>query len=57
MEKLLTGTYAKVSFEHDMKDVLDKVVYSGIAHHVSMVYGDFSESFKIFARLKGIEIL
>lgn len=57
MEKLLTGTYAKVRFEKSMKEVLDKVVYSGIAHHVSVVYGDFSEAFAIFARLKNIEVL
>lgn len=57
MEKLLTGTYAKVRFEKNMKEVLDKVVYSGIAHHVSVVYGDFSDAFKIFARLKDIEVL
>lgn len=57
MDKLLTGTYAKVVFSHPMKEVFDKVVYTGIAHHVSMVYGDFSDVFKIFARLKNIEIL
>lgn len=57
MEKLLTGTYAKVEFSHPMKEVFDKVVYTGIAHHVSMVYGDYNETFRIFARLKNIEIL
>ena len=57
MDKLLTGTYAKVEFSHPMKEVFDKVVYTGIAHHVSMVYGDFNDVFKIFARLKNIEIL
>lgn len=57
MEKQLTGTYAKCSFEHNMKEVLDKVVYSGIAHHVSMVYGDFSEVFAIFAKLTSTEVL
>ncbi len=55
MEKLLTGTYAKVRFENQMNVVLDRVVYSGIAHHVSMVYGDFTKSFKIFAKLLKIE--
>lgn len=57
MEKQLTGTYAKVTFAHKMDEVLDKVVYSGIAHHVSMVYGDYTAAFKAFARLTGTEIL
>ncbi len=57
MDKILAGTYAKVKFEHPMKDVLDRVVYAGVAHHVSMVYGDFTKAFEIFARLLGIEML
>ena len=57
MEKLLSGTYAKVRFELPMQEVLDKVVYTGVAHHVSMVYGDYSRAFEIFARFKGLEIL
>jgi len=57
MEKILAGTYAKVKFEHPMKDVLDRVIYTGVAHHVSMVYGDFSKTFEIFAKLLGIEML
>ena len=57
MDKILAGTYAKVQFEHDMKSVLDRVIYSGIAHHVSMVYGDFTKPFAIFAKLANIEVL
>ena len=57
MEKQLTGTYAKCVFDNGMKAVLDKVVYTGVAHHVSMVYGDFTKSFEIFARLTQTEIL
>ncbi|MDD4315881.1 MAG: fucose isomerase [Clostridia bacterium] len=57
MEKLLTGTYAKARFDRPMKEVLDKVIYSGVAHHVSMVYGDFTQAMLIFARLSGIEVL
>lgn len=55
MEKMLTGTYAKVVFNQNMKTVLDKVVYNGIAHHVSTVYGDFTSALSIFAKLKCIE--
>jgi L-fucose isomerase-like protein len=55
MDKLLTGTYAKCRFDRGVKTVLDKVVYSGIAHHVSMVYGDCGRVFSVFARLQNIE--
>lgn len=55
MEKLLTGTYAKVILDKDIKEVLDRVVYSGIAHHVSMVYGDFSGAMSVFAKLVKIQ--
>lgn len=57
MAKELTGTYAKVRFGQPMQSLLDDVIYSGIAHHVSMVYGDFSKPLSIFARLKGLEVL
>lgn len=57
MQKELSGTYAKVRFEEPMQSVLDTVIYSGLAHHVSMVYGDYSKALSIFARLKGLEVL
>ncbi len=57
MPKLLTGSYAKVRFENSLKDVLDKVIYSGVAHHVSVVYGDYTRAFEIFCRLKDIKVL
>ena len=57
MEKLLSGTYAKVCFDLPMQKVLDKVIYTGVAHHVSMVYGDYTRAFEIFARFKGLKIL
>lgn len=55
MEKLLTGTYAKVKFDRPAHEVLDRIIYNGIAHHVSMVYGDFGKAFAIFARLTDTE--
>lgn len=57
MDKLLTGTYAKVVFENPISEVLNKVIYNGIAHHVSMVYGNYSKAFEIFAKIKGWEII
>ena len=51
MEKLLKGTYAKVVFEHPVKELLDTVAYNGVAHHVVLSYGDFAPVYKIFARI------
>jgi L-fucose isomerase-like protein len=57
MEKLLRGTYMKAFFDRPVKDVLDLIVYNGIAHHASVVYGDFIKPLRIFARLKGWKII
>lgn len=57
MRKELKGTYLKVRFARPVNEVLDSVVYNGIAHHVSVAYGDFTRAFEIFARIKGIEVI
>jgi L-fucose isomerase-like protein len=57
MLKELKGTYAKVKFNDSIKEVLDKVIYNGIAHHISVVYGDFIRPLEIFAKIKGWEII
>lgn len=53
MKKELKGTYAKVKFDKHIKDLLDVVVTNGIAHHVAMVYGDYTKSLKIYSKLMG----
>ena len=57
MEKLLTGTFAKVKFAHDVKDVLDKVVYTGVAHHVIMGYVRYEKALRMLSRIMGWEII
>lgn len=57
MEKELRGTYAKVRFDKHVKELVDQVAYTGVAHHVAMVYGDFRKPFEIFAKLMGWEII
>ena len=37
--------------------VLDKVIYNGIAHHISMAYGEFHRPFEILARMKGWRVV
>ena len=57
MEKLLRGTYAKVRFEKHMTEVLDLLIYNGIAHHVSLVYGRYARIFKILGRIMNWEVI
>lgn len=57
MEKELRGTYMKVRFGEHVKDVLQKVVDNGIAHHASVVYGDYRRPFRILAKIKGWEVI
>jgi L-fucose isomerase-like protein len=57
MEKELKGTYAKVMFDGNVRDVLDKIVMNGIAHHVSVVYGKFIKPLEILARLLGWTVI
>lgn len=57
MDKDLKGTYFKVKFEEPVKNVLDKVIENGIAHHASVVYGDYIKPFEIFSKIKGWKII
>jgi L-fucose isomerase-like protein len=51
MEKELSGTYMKTIFKDGVKAVMDKIVYNGIAHHVSCVYGHYMEVFEVVGKL------
>jgi len=57
MEKELKGTYLKAVFARPVKEVLDLIIKNGIAHHASMVYGDYVEPLRIAAGLLGWEII
>lgn len=57
MKKILKGTYLKVRFENNINEVLNKVIYNGIAHHVSVVYGNYIKPLEIFAKIKGWEVI
>lgn len=57
MEKELRGTYLKAVFNEPIRDVLDKIISNGIAHHTSVVYGDFQKPFEILAKIKGWTII
>ncbi|MHA1727188.1 MAG: fucose isomerase [Promethearchaeota archaeon] len=57
MDKELKGTYMKAVFKEPVRNVLDKIISNGVAHHVSVVYGDFQKPFEILAKLKGWKII
>jgi len=57
MEKELKGTYLKAKFGEPVKRVLDKVIQHGVAHHASVVYGNYIEPFRIAAKIAGWEVI
>ena len=57
MEKLLKGTYMKVVFDRPVKEVLDLVINNGLAHHSSVVYGNYIEPMRLVAKLKGWRVI
>lgn len=57
MEKKLSGTYAKVIFDHHISKVIDTVVYTGVAHHVIMGYVKYKRAMSILARIMGWEVI
>ena len=57
MKKELKGTYMKAEFDRPLKEVLDLVVNNGVAHHASVVYGDFVEPLRLAASILGWEVI
>jgi L-fucose isomerase-like protein len=57
MDKELSGTYAKVVFKRNISDVIDTVVYNGIAHHVIMGYVQYAKAASYLARIMGWELI
>lgn len=57
MDKLLSGTYAKVIFDHHISKVIDEVVYTGVAHHVIMGYIKYRKAVEYLARILNFEVL
>lgn len=57
MEQALKGTYLKAVFDRPVREVLDLIIAKGIAHHASMVYGDYVEPLRVAAGLKGWEVV
>ena len=57
MPKQLKGTYLKVQFEEPVHAVLQQILDHGVAHHASMVYGNFLGPFRMLSRIKGWSLI
>jgi L-fucose isomerase-like protein len=57
MEKELRGTYMRVRFDKPVREVLGNILDNGIAHHASVVYGNYLEPFRILARIQGWKVI
>lgn len=57
MEKLLKGTFLKAKFKHGAKKVFDTLMMNGFAHHISLVYGDQTNTFNIFAKINNWSVI
>lgn len=57
MNKDLKGTYCKVKFEKPIKEILDLVTSTGVAHHVAMIYGDYYDTILKFAKIMDFELI
>ena len=52
-----SGTSGVVRFDRPVEEVLETIIMEGLEHHVSMAYGDCSESLKKLASMMDIPIL
>ncbi len=57
MTKDLRGTYCKVRFEKSIRQIIDLVTETGVAHHVAMVYGDYLDAIRTFAKIMNFEMI
>ncbi len=57
MTKDLRGTYCKVRFEKSVREIIDTVTATGVAHHVAMVYGDYLDAVRKFAKIMDFEMI
>ncbi|MEQ8479460.1 MAG: hypothetical protein RIC18_02300 [Hoeflea sp.] len=55
--KAFTGTSGVVRFERDAGDVLDRVMNSGLEHHMALAYGDHAEALDSFAAAAGLPVI
>lgn len=57
VRKEIKGTYSKVRFDEGTSALLEKVIYTGVAHHVAYAYGEHEKTLKTFAKINGLEVL
>ncbi len=57
MKKQLCGTYTKVKFEQHISELLDSVMNNGVAHHLTMVYGEYRDILLLVAKMMKLEVI
>ncbi len=57
MAKELRGTYMKTRFSKPIDQLLTTITDNGIAHHASVVYGQFIQPLRIFGKIQGWEVI
>ena len=57
MDKELKGTYAKAVFPGGVQALLETLTGNGVAHHISVVYGDYIRPLELLAKAKGWRVL
>jgi len=55
--KSFGGTSGVVRFDLPALNVLDRVMRQGLEHHFCIVYGDYRDELRMFARLVGLPLL
>ncbi|MEQ8308897.1 MAG: hypothetical protein RIA09_20385 [Hoeflea sp.] len=55
--KAFTGTSGVVRFERDAGEVLDRVMNSGLEHHMALAYGDHVKVLESFAAAAGLPVI
>lgn len=54
--KPFSGTSGLLRLERPVSHFLDSLMYEGLEHHVSLVYGDYTAQLEVFASLVGLPI-
>jgi L-fucose isomerase-like protein len=55
--KPFSGTSGTMKLDYSAQKFLDMLMFEGLEHHISLVYGDYIHLLKTFAKLVGLPIL
>ncbi len=55
--KPFSGTCGVLRMERPIREFIDLLMHEGLEHHVSLVYGDYTQELKVFAAFSGLPVL